>query len=88
MIFMQLCMRGIPLSGCIAQLPLLEARCLLLYVFPDKIFKIFERLKPDEGTGEGLGLTIIRSILDRHKGKIWVESEPGKGSKFFVSLPT
>jgi two-component system, chemotaxis family, sensor kinase Cph1 len=45
-------------------------------------------LDPDAWVGEGLGLTIVRKILDRHGGKVWVESEPGKGSRFFVSLPT
>jgi signal transduction histidine kinase len=53
-----------------------------------KIFEIFQRLEPDKKSGEGLGLTIVRHILGRHDGKIWVESEPGKGSKFFVSLPS
>jgi len=53
-----------------------------------KIFEIFHRLEPDRKSGEGLGLTIVRHILDRHNGKVWVESEPGKGSKFFVSLPS
>ena len=53
-----------------------------------KIFQIFHRLNPGDGVvGEGLGLTIVRKILNLHGGKIWVESEPGKGSKFFVSLP-
>ena len=53
----------------------------------EQIFEIFCRLDPDAGIGEGLGLTIVRKILDRHSGKVWVESEPGKGSRFFVSLP-
>ena len=54
----------------------------------DRIYEIFHRLNPEEGTGEGLGLSIARRILDRHAGKIWVESAPDKGSKFFVVLPT
>jgi signal transduction histidine kinase len=54
----------------------------------ERIFEIFCRLDPDASAGEGLGLTIVRKILDRHGGKVWVESEPGKGSRFFVSLQT
>jgi PAS domain S-box-containing protein len=53
----------------------------------EKVFKLFHQLEPGEGKGEGLGLTIAHRIADRHNGKIWVESEPGKGSRFYVQLP-
>jgi signal transduction histidine kinase len=52
-----------------------------------KVFEIFSRLNPDDTDGEGLGLTIVNKIISRHHGKVWVESEPGKGSRFFISLP-
>jgi signal transduction histidine kinase len=52
-----------------------------------KIFDIFQRLDPGGAQGEGLGLTIVRKIMEKHNGRIWLESEPGKGSRFFVSIP-
>ncbi len=51
------------------------------------IFEIFHRLNPDEGEGEGLGLTIVRRIMDRLDGAVWVESEPGYWSRFYIKLP-
>lgn len=51
------------------------------------IFEIFHRLHPHDSQGQGLGLNIIGKILERHSGKIWVESRLGTGSKFFISLP-
>jgi chemotaxis family two-component system sensor kinase Cph1 len=54
----------------------------------DAIFGLFHRLNPDRGTGLGLGLTIVRRSLDRQDGKIWLESTPNQGSKFFFSLPS
>ncbi len=55
--------------------------------YTEKIFDIFHQLNPDTSSGEGLGLTIVQRAVERNHGKIWVESEPGKGSRFFVSLP-
>ena len=53
------------------------------------IFDVFKRLHAKEsyGGGTGAGLTIIRRILDRHHGSVWVESEAGKGATFFFDLP-
>ena len=52
-----------------------------------KIFEMFHRLNPKDGSGEGLGLTIVRRIVERHQGEVWVESEFGIGTTFFVSFP-
>lgn len=56
---------------------------------PDKLEKIFDQFqRVDSKTkGTGLGLAITKNIVELHKGKIWVESQPGKGSKFIVILP-
>ncbi len=62
--------------------------CGILPRHQKNIFEVFHRLEPEGDVGgEGLGLSIVRRIIDRHGGEVRVESEPGRGSKFFISLP-
>ena len=57
--------------------------------YRDKIFQIFQRLHlPEEYEGTGIGLSIVKRIAERHHGKVWAESEPGRGATFFLDIPT
>lgn len=54
----------------------------------ESVFNAFQRMHSQDAIeGTGLGLSICKKVVEAHKGDIWVESEPGKGSRFYFSLP-
>jgi signal transduction histidine kinase len=88
---------GIPPVVKVSVLPENERTCRIIVEdngigfeekYVDKIFAVFERLHGEsEYEGTGIGLAIVRKIVERHQGSITVKSQPGIGTTFVVTLP-
>jgi PAS domain S-box-containing protein len=75
-------------KGCVWQFSVADNGMGIDKRYFDKIFKIFQTLSPrDKTESTGIGLTIVKKIIDTMNGKVWIESELEKGSKFFITLP-
>jgi len=55
--------------------------------YADQVFVMFKRLNGRDFAGNGIGLAICKSIVERHGGRIWFESRPHQGTTFFFSYP-
>ncbi|WP_322009517.1 sensor histidine kinase [Paraburkholderia sp. J12] len=52
-----------------------------------RLFQAFQRMHGNVAPGEGIGLALVRRVVERHGGRVWVESREGEGSTFYLSLP-
>jgi signal transduction histidine kinase len=53
----------------------------------ETIFGVFKRLHTRDVEGTGIGLAIVKRIVEHYRGRVWVESRPGEGSRFKVLIP-
>jgi signal transduction histidine kinase len=52
-----------------------------------RLFNAFQRLHGNVAAGEGIGLALVRRMVERHGGRVWAESAEGEGTTFYLSLP-
>jgi hypothetical protein len=53
----------------------------------DRVFQPFQRFHGSGFEGSGVGLSVVHQVVSKHGGKVWAESAPGQGARFFFTLP-
>jgi signal transduction histidine kinase len=76
----------IPLDGCL-QFYVKDNGPGIAPAHHQRIFDMFQVLHDDETKGSGIGLAIVKKIIESHNGKVWVDSQPGRGATFYFTWP-